>query len=82
MSKDRQGNILRYCSNNCVMVINRQGSIREVFTPFLVTAVNSLPGRKKTYIVEEVLSSQRGELVYVINGNRYHYAQFLITINF
>lgn len=82
MSKDQQGNILKYCSNNCVLVINKQGKIRQVFTPFLVTAIIPNGGRKRTFVVEEVATTTKDELIYVINGKKYHYAQFTIAINF
>lgn len=65
-----------------MLVINSHGKIREVFTPFLVTAINTPGNVKRTYIVEEVLSSEKNELIYIINGRQYHYAQFTITINF
>lgn len=82
MSRDQQGNILQYCSNNCLLVINSRGKIRELYTPFLVTAINSIGQRKRTYIVDEVMNSSQGELAYKINGAMYHYAQFTISINF
>jgi hypothetical protein len=82
MSKNQKGNTLQYLSNNCLLVINQQGKIRQLFTPFLVTAINRVSTRKRTFIVEEVLSISKGELVYVINGSRYQYSQFQITINF
>ena len=56
--------------------------IRELYTPFLVTAVNSIGQKRRTYIVDEVLNSSKGELAYRINGAVYHYAQFTISINF
>lgn len=64
------------------MVINPGGKIREVYTPFLVTAINSLGKHKRTYIVDEVLNSSKGELAYRINGAVFHYSQFTISINF
>jgi hypothetical protein len=54
MSKDQKGNTLQYLSNNCLLVINKQGKIRELSTPFLVTAIHS--ARKllllKKYLVQ------------------------------
>jgi hypothetical protein len=82
MSKDQKGNTLQYMSNNCILVINQQGKIRELFTPFLVSSSNNLGARKRTYIVEEVLSTPIDSLIYVINGRQYDHAMFVITINF
>ena len=82
MSKDLKGNTLQYMSNNCMLVINQQGKIRELFTPFLVTTSNDNVDTKKTFVVEQVLNNSNGQLIYVINGNNYPYNQFRITINF
>jgi hypothetical protein len=82
MSKDQKGNTLQYLSNNCILVINQQGKIRELFTPFLVTSSNNAGTRKRTFVVEKVLNTPRDGLIYVINGSQYPYTQFTITINF
>lgn len=82
MSKDQKGNTLQYLSNNCLLVINQQGRIRELFTPFLVRGIADTGIHKRTFIVEEVLSTSQGKLLYVINGQNCNYDRFSITINF
>jgi hypothetical protein len=75
-------NKVSYCDYNSVLVINAEGKLRQVFTPFRVLAINAEGLSKQVYIVDEVRTTDEDKLVYVINNTPYYHYNFIIDISF
>jgi hypothetical protein len=74
----------QYYHSHAILVINPQGAIRVVHTPFRVTAIlpeENIPQNTLVF-VSEVLTNPQDELLYVINGRIYPYWCFRIKIKF
>ncbi|MBK7883022.1 MAG: hypothetical protein IPJ81_03820 [Chitinophagaceae bacterium] len=75
---------VHYYHSNALLVVNTKGLIRILYTPFRVLCtipINKLSSNTWVY-VEEVYSTNRDELQYVIYGNIYSYKHFVIPIQF
>jgi hypothetical protein len=75
-------NKVSYCDFNSVLVVNIEGKLRQVFTPFRVIAKDSRGETKQVFIVQEVRSTEKDELVYIINDKHFFHHHFEIEIRF
>lgn len=73
---------VKFCNNNSVLIINPNGKLKQLFTPFKVIVIDENMTKRQVYIVDEVLSTKEDKLVYIINGKPYYHHQFYIEINF
>lgn len=67
--------LFRY-NNNVLLVINQKGIIKTLYTPFRVFCTESVGNLKKdSYVyVEEVLTNQKDDILFVIfNGSYLHH---------
>ena len=60
------------------MVINSQGEIRKLYTPFRVLA----HATDLSVYIDEVLTNEHNELFYMVNGLPIIHHHFRININF
>jgi len=76
--------LTRNFKTDSLLVINKNGKIRRLYTPFRVLAiisVGSIP--KNTWVlVQEIASNKKHQLLYVINNEQYLYESFRIYIQF
>jgi len=77
-------NTLHYYNSNALLVINAIGLIRVLYTPFRVCCIVSTENiASGTWVyVDEVCSTDRDELVFLIYGQRYSYKDFHLKVNF
>ena len=77
-------NTLHYYNSNALLVINPLGLILVLYTPFRVfCTVSSGNIASGTWVyVDEVCSTDRDELVFLIYGQRYSYKDFQLKVNF
>ena len=73
---------VQYCDHNSILVINPVGLLKRVFVPFRVVAKDSSNNKRRYYIVDEVRSTQKDELVYLIGGKPYYHFYFTIDVRF
>ncbi len=74
----------QYYHSNVLLLVNAEGQIRLLYTPFRVLCIVA-SGRipLNTYVyVEEILSDDHDRLQYVIFGIVYSYKFFLISTKF
>jgi hypothetical protein len=74
---------LYYYNSNVLLVVNQLGLIRVLYTPFRVQCIEPIDQiRLNTWVyVEEVFSSPKDELVYLIYGHSYSYKNFRVQVN-
>ena len=75
---------LRYYNPNALLIINQNGKLRVLYTPFRVlciVAIGRIPLNTSVY-VEKVLSNSFDELQYVIYNDEYSYRHFKVPIAF
>ena len=75
---------LQYCDPNSILMVNSTGRMRKLYTPFLVLCVadsGSIKANTKVY-VQEVESTPKDELVYIIAGTAYYHSYFRIEAKF
>ena len=75
---------LEYYDPSTLLVINKEGKIKILHTPFRVQCTVdglSLPVHTTVY-VDEVWSTEKDELQYLIFGQLYSYKFFQLQINF
>jgi len=71
---------VQYCDNQSIVTITRSGHIKRIFVPFKVIcikAVDNIPFKAVVH-VEEVLSNERDQLIYLIWGKHFFHFYFLI----
>ena len=75
---------LYYYKSNALLVVNPQGFLRVLYTPFRVLCINPVDNiRLNTWVyVDEVFSSKQDELIYLIYGNTYSYKDFEVQVKF
>jgi hypothetical protein len=74
----------QYYHTNALLVVSAKGLIRVLYTPFRVLCIDatkSIPLNTWLY-VEEVYSTQKDELQYLIYGSIYSFKHFTIPIQF
>jgi len=75
---------LQYLNSNTLLLVNQKGQIRMLYTPFRVvciSAVNRINLNTWVY-VDEVLSTDKDELQYVIFNQPYSYKHFKLPLMF
>ena len=75
---------LHYYNSHALLMVNTQGIIRVLYTPFRVQcidAIASIPENTSVY-VEEVFCTEKDELRYMILGAIYSYKNFQLLSNF
>ena len=74
----------KYYNSRTLLVINSKGLIKELHTPFRVLCSNDISSiPRNTYVyVEEVLTNNKQELLFLINGKTYSHKHFSIHIKF
>jgi hypothetical protein len=75
---------LQYYNSNTVIVINQKGQIKALYTPFRVICISPtdvITTGVRVY-VEEVLSNDKDELLYVIFSTIHSYKHFKLPIMF
>ena len=73
-----------YVSNNCIVVVNPNGKMRQLFVPFRVQALytTSTVIKNSWVIVEEVQAHEQHKLLYKICGNWWKYDLFRLSAVF
>lgn len=76
--------MLRYPNYGCLFLVNKNGALRILYTPFRVLCIKDSDTLKKdTWIyVEAVLFHTVFGITYLVNGKEYPYHHFQIQINF
>ena len=82
MDHENDEYFIKYCNNNSILVINKTGKLKRIYTPFKVFKWDIKSGIRKVFIVDKVNSTKEDKLMYVINGAHYHHTDFTIEINF
>jgi hypothetical protein len=75
---------LIYYHPEALLVLNKEGKLRVLFTPFRVLcmiALTSIPANTWVY-VEKVCSNKKDQLQYVIFNEHYSYRHFKIPMMF
>ena len=75
---------VKYCDSNSILIINSNGVIRRLHTPFKVKCAIDI-GRFKVgsiVYVEEVTEGDKDELIYIIGNGAYFHKHFSIMANF
>lgn len=81
MSKNLQ---LRFITDDCLLVINVNGRIKILYTPFRVlsiVAVNGLSPNTNVY-VDAVYYHKQYKISFLVNGKIYPYNYFRINVSF
>ncbi len=73
---------IHYCDFNSILLVNSDGKLRQMFTPFTVVARPQTNCAGQKYVVSEVRTTAQDELVFCINDKFYYYHQFDIELNF
>lgn len=70
--------------NDSLLVINGNGKIRRLYTPFRVLAINSFHSVKKGswVYVEKIGVNEKHQLTFEVDGEGYLHDLFRIYINF
>jgi len=72
-----------FCDERSVMVVNPQGKLRQIYTPFRVVSIIANGASKNTvYMVDEVKTTANNKLVYIINDRPYYHHNFAIIIGY
>lgn len=76
--------LTRDFKTDSLLVINQNGKIRRIYTPFKVLAITSVGSvaRNSWVFVEKIALNEKRQLLYVINNESYLYEAFRIYINF
>ena len=74
----------QYCDNNSILLVNSKGQIRRLYCPFKVQCIDPIDNiRFGIWVyVEEVKSSSKDQLLYLIHGQEYQHRHFCISIGF
>ena len=77
-------NQILFFDSYSVLVINRTGRMRRLYTPFKVFCTESVDDlhQNTSLFVDEVFEDPDDLLLYKINGNLYAYKHFTIQIKF
>lgn len=75
---------VQYCDNTSLLVINPRGAIRRVYAPIKALCVDPVDTiRNGIWIyIDEIRTTSKDELIYVINGKEYRHFHFAIQIGF
>jgi hypothetical protein len=69
---------------NTLLVINSQGVIRQLYTPIKVQCIDAVENIRNgiSVYIDEIRTTRKDELIYLINGKEYTYTHFAIQIGF
>lgn len=75
---------LQFYNSNTLLLINSKGLIRKLYTPFRVVCISAVGyiGISTHVYVEEVVSNEKDELLYVVADQVLSYKHFKIPISF
>ncbi len=68
-----------------ILVINPRGQVRKLYTPFRVLCIEPATNwlKKGAWVfVDEVKSSDKDELIFIVGGHQFLHRHFRIQINF
>lgn len=68
----------QYYQSHTLLVINQHGAIRQLYIPFRVLEVNT----NIMVYVDEILTTDKDELIFMVNNQPHPYHRFKITIQF
>jgi hypothetical protein len=74
----------RYCDAFSIVIVSHSGQINRLYCPFRVKHLGLLPDYKTgaSLWVDEVSSTDKDELIYVILGTQYLYSHFALEARF
>ena len=75
---------LKYVTDGCLLLINKDGKLRALYTPFRVLCIkesHGLPVNTWVY-VEAVFQHHQFTIGYLIHGNIHPYNHFQINISY
>ena len=74
----------QYYNSNALLVINKKGKIRILYTPVRVKCIDNRCGLKLGVIVyvDEILFNEKDELIYMIGNLTYFHRHFKIEMLF
>lgn len=80
----KKGYQIQYCDSTSILIINSNGVMRHLHTPFKVQCYEDIGRYKKESIVyvDEVSAGERDELIYHIGDGAYFHKNFRIIANF
>lgn len=81
-STKRMNQKVTVIDHKSILVVNQAGQLRKVFVPFRVIVHGTELTQKQVYMVEEVLTTERDEIVYVINSKPFYHHHFTLDILF
>ena len=73
---------IHYCDFNSILLVNGEGKLKQLFTPFTVVAKAHTNCAGERFVVNEVRTTAQDELVFSIEEKYYYYHQFDIESNF
>jgi len=73
---------ISYGGYHSILVVNAGGQIKQVYTPFRVSARAPTSGNRRYYLVEEVMCTAEDRLVFVILGVPYFHSLFQVEVHF
>ena len=68
----------QYFNSHVLLVINGQGAIRRLYTPFRVLEVDT----GIMVYIDEIVTNDKDELIFMVNNQPHPYHRFRITILF
>jgi len=71
-----------YIDHRSVLLVNPSGQLKKLEVPFTVYLLKSDLPNKQYFEVQEVLSTERDEIVYVIGSKPFFHHHFAIDILF
>jgi hypothetical protein len=75
---------LQFYNSNTLLVVNKQGKIKIIYTPFRVVCISQtqfIAVGVRVY-VDEVLSNDKDELLFIVFNTPYSYKHFKLPIMF
>jgi hypothetical protein len=74
------GQMVHYYDSFSMLIMNKQGKIKRLYTPFSVVCIETIDEIKIGYqfFVDEIFDDEDDILLYKIKGNLYSYTYFII----
>lgn len=75
---------VKYCDSHSILLVNKAGLMKRLYCPFRVASKGTLKDFKlnATLWVEQVTSTEKDELIYLILGKPYLHTDFEIKASF
>ena len=76
--------IAKFCNSDCILLVNSQGLLKKLYCPFRVKVIEPISMFKvgTCVWVEEVGTTSRDELIYVIYSVPYRHIHFQVLLSF